>query len=63
MLVFHSFKASGSTFSSLRNFETHGDLVNLDLWNLLIAIVSLGYTYQERIMTKASTVFKKINFL
>ena len=33
--------------------------VNLDLWNLFIAIVSLGYTYQVRIMTKASTVFKK----
>ena len=36
--------------------------VNLDLWNLFIAIVSLGLTYQVRIMTKASTVFKKINF-
>ena len=36
--------------------------VNLDLWNLFIAIVSLGKTYQERIMTKASTVFKIINF-
>ena len=36
--------------------------VNLDLWNLFIAIVSLGYTYQVRIMTKASTVFNKINF-
>ena len=36
--------------------------VNLDLWNLFIAIVSLGLTYQMRIMTKASTVFKKINF-
>ena len=36
--------------------------VNLDLWNLFIAIVSLGYTYQVKIMTKASTVFKKINF-
>ena len=35
--------------------------VNLDLWNLFIAIVSLGLTYQVRIMTKASTVFKKIN--
>ena len=37
--------------------------VNLDLWNLFIAIVSLGLTYQVRIMTKASTtVFQKINF-
>ena len=27
--------------------------------NLFIAIVSLGSTYQVRIMTKASTVFKK----
>ena len=33
--------------------------VNLDLWNLFIAIVSSGLTYQGRIMTKASTVFKK----
>ena len=32
--------------------------VNLDLWNLFIAIVSLGSTYQKRIMTKASTVLK-----
>ena len=37
-------------------------LVNLDLWNLFIAIVSFGLTYQVRIMTLASTVFKKINF-
>ena len=36
--------------------------VNLDLWNLFIAIVSLGLTYQVRIMTKAFTVLKKINF-
>ena len=36
--------------------------VNLDLWNLFMAIVSLGLTYQVRIMTKAYTVFKKINF-
>ena len=36
--------------------------VNLDLWNLFIAIVSLGLTYQVRIMTLASTVFKKIYF-
>ena len=36
--------------------------VNLDLWNLFIAIVSLGLTYQVRIMTRASTVFQKINF-
>ena len=36
--------------------------VNLDLWNLFIAIVSLGLKYQVRIMTKASTVLKKINF-
>ena len=33
--------------------------VNLDLWNLFIAIVSLGLTYQVRIMTLASTVLKK----
>ena len=30
--------------------------VNLDLWNLFIAIVSFVYTYQVRIMTLASTV-------
>ena len=36
--------------------------VNLDLWNLFIAIVSLGYKYQVRIMTLASTVFKKSTF-
>ena len=37
-------------------------MVNLNLWNLFIAIVSLGLTYQVKIMTKASTVFKKITF-
>ena len=36
--------------------------VNLDLWNLSIAIVSLGLTYQVGIMTLASTVFKKSTF-
>ena len=36
--------------------------VNLDLWNLFIAIVSLGLTYQVRIMTLASTVIKKSTF-
>ena len=36
--------------------------VNLDLWNLFIAMVSLGLTYQVRIMTSASTVFKKSTF-
>ena len=36
--------------------------VNLGLWNLFIAIVSLGLTYQVRIMTKVSTVFKKSTF-
>ena len=36
--------------------------VNLDLWNLFIAIVSLGLTYQVRIITLASTVFKKTTF-
>ena len=34
----------------------------VDLWNLFIAIVSLGLTYQVKIMTLASTVLKKINF-
>ena len=32
--------------------------VNLDLWNLFIDIVSLGLTYQVRIMTLASIVLK-----
>ena len=36
--------------------------VNLDLWNLFISIVPLGLTYQIRIMTLASTVFKKSTF-
>ena len=36
--------------------------VNLDLCNLFIAIVSLGLTYQVRIMTLASTVLKKSTF-
>ena len=36
--------------------------VNLDLWNLFIAIVTLDYTYQVRIMTFASVVFKKSAF-
>ena len=33
--------------------------VNLDLWNLFIAIVTLDKTYQVRIVTLASVVFKK----
>ena len=42
--------------------------VNLDLWNLFIAIVSLVFTYQVRIMTLPLTVlknqlFKKIPIL
>ena len=36
--------------------------VNLDLYNLFIAIVSLVLTYQVKIMTLASTVFKKSTF-
>ena len=36
--------------------------INLDLWNLFIVIVSLGLTYQVKIMTLASTVLKKKNF-
>ena len=36
--------------------------VNLDLWNLFIAIATLDLTYQERIMTLASVVFKKSTF-
>ena len=36
--------------------------VNLDLWNLFIAIITLDYTYQVRIMTLASVVFKKSTF-
>ena len=36
--------------------------VNFDLLNLFIAIVSLGLTYQVRIMNLVSTVFKKSTF-
>ena len=36
--------------------------VNLDLCNLFIAIVTLDKTYQVRIMTSASIVFKKSTF-
>ena len=36
--------------------------VNLDLWNLFIAIVTLDSTIQVRIMTLASVVFKKSPF-
>ena len=36
--------------------------VNLDLWNLFIAIVTLDKIYQVRIMTLASIVFKKSTF-
>ena len=37
--------------------------VNLDLCNLFIAIVTLVQTYQVRIMTLSSIVFKKSTFL
>ena len=36
--------------------------VNLDLWNLFIAIVTLDKTYKVKIMTLASGVFKKSTF-
>ena len=36
--------------------------VNLDLCNLFIAIITLAKTYQVRIMTLASIVFKKSTF-
>ena len=36
--------------------------VNLDLWNLFIAILTLDYTYQVKIMTSASVAFKKSTF-
>ena len=36
--------------------------INLDLWNLFLAIVTLDKTYQERIMTLTSVVFKKSTF-
>ena len=36
--------------------------VNLDLWNLIIAIVTLDNAYQVRKMTLASIVFKKSTF-
>ena len=41
------------------NMRDLGWKVNLEIWNLFIAIVSLGLTYQVRIMTLASTVLKK----
>ena len=44
------------------NINNLGWKVNLELWNLFIAIVSLILTYQERIMTLASLVFKKSTF-
>ena len=36
--------------------------VNLHLWNLFIAVVILDLTYQDRIMTLASVVFKNSTF-
>ena len=36
--------------------------VNLDLWNLFIAIVTLDYTYQVNMTTLASEVFKQSTF-
>ena len=36
--------------------------VNLDLWNLFIAIALLVLIYQVRLMTLASIVFKKSTF-
>ena len=47
--------------SNMSNFAERSK-VNLDLWNLFKAIVSIGLTYQVRLMTKASTFFKNINF-
>ena len=37
-------------------------MVNLDHWNFFIDIFSLDLTYQVRIMTLNSTVFKKSTF-
>ena len=36
--------------------------LNLDLWNLFIAIVTLDSTYKVKIMTLASLVFKNSIF-
>ena len=44
------------------NMSGLGWKVNLDLWNLFIAIVTLDKTYQVKIMTLASIVFKKLIF-
>ena len=44
------------------NMSDLGWKVNLDLWNLFIAIFSLVSTYQVRIITMALTVFKKSTF-
>ena len=52
-------KGQRSTLSSnglVVSEETMFWCVDRDLLNLFIAIVSLGLTYQVRIMTKASTV-------
>ena len=45
----------------LKGFLTYMGAVALTL-KLIIAIVSLGLPYQVRIMTLASTVFKKLTF-
>ena len=47
----------GATFNLAEGLK-----VNLYLWNLFIDIDSLGLTYQVRIMTLVSTVFKKSTF-
>ena len=54
-------KAIGLLFQRIRYFKGYG-CGGLDLWNLFIGIGSLGLTYQVRIKTLASTVFKKSTF-
>ena len=50
------------TCCRVSNMRDLGRKVNLDLWNLIIAIVSLGLTYQVRVMTLALTILKKSTF-
>ena len=59
-------KAIDLLYKRIRYLKGFGHIYGcggLDLWNLFIAIVSLILTYQVRIMTFASTVFKNSKYL
>ena len=49
-------------FNSIKKINFSKNFLNLDLWNLFIAIVSLVFTYQVRIMTLSLTMLKKSTF-